>query len=156
MAASVSSGNNRSSHDVIGWREWIALPELGLTKLRAKIDTGARTAALYATDLSYQMVDGVEQVNFLLPFDDNRRITLPVYGQRRVRNTGGVPETRTIIRTQMVLGRQRWEIDIALSNRENMLNPIILGRTSVRGRKLTINPGRSFLKDLPDINGDES
>jgi len=155
MSVSASPSSISPSANVIGWREWIALPELGLTKLRAKIDTGARTAALYATEISYQTVDGVEMVNFILPFDGNRRITLPVHGHRRVRNTGGVPETRTIVRTCMVLGDQRWDIDVALSNRENMLNPIILGRTSVRGRKLTINPGRSFLKDLPVINGDD-
>ena len=155
MGASASSTSTGTPQNVIGWREWIALPDMGLTKLRAKIDTGARTAALYATEIRHQTIDGVEMVNFMLPFDGNRRITLPVHGHRRVRNTGGVPETRTIVRTRMILGDQSWDIDIALSNRENMLNPIILGRTSVRGRKLTINPGRSFLKDLPVINGDD-
>lgn len=140
---------------IIGWREWIALPELGLPKLRAKIDTGARTAAIHATDIALSNVGGVEHVSFCLPFDNDRRVQLPVYGQRRVRNTSGIPETRTIVSTNMVLGGMRWPIHVALSNRENMLNPIILGRTSVRGRRLVVNPGRSFLQGLPSLQGDD-
>lgn len=144
-----------SNVNIIGWREWIALPELGLPKLRAKIDTGARTAAIHATDITLSDVDGVECVSFCLPFDNNRRLQLPVYGQRRVRNTSGIPETRTIVRTTMVMGEMQWPIHVALSNRENMLNPIILGRTSVRGRRLAVNPGRSFLQGHPKNFGDD-
>ena len=139
---------------VIGWREWIALPDFKLYQLRAKIDTGARTAALYAADMEYQMVGDIEHVSFSLPFDENRRIFCPVQGRRRVRNTSGVSETRTVVRTTMVLGCSQWAVDVALSNRKNMLNPIILGRTAVRGRKLTINPGRSFLQGLPTLEGE--
>lgn len=142
-----------ASSTVIGWREWIALPQLELIQLRAKIDTGARTAALHAKDLNYQQIEGVDYVSFVLPFDDDRRVSLPVHGKRRVRNTGGVPEVRTTVCTEMVLGDKRWPVVIALSNRDNMLNPIILGRTSVRGRKLTINPGRSFLQGMPLLDG---
>ncbi len=154
MASDLAGGT--LTPPVIGWREWIALPDFKLYQLRAKIDTGARTAALYAADLEYQMVDDVEHVSFSLPFDENRRLLYPVHGRRRVRNTSGVSETRTVVRTMMVLGAAQWEVDIALSNRKNMLNPIILGRTAVRGRKLTINPGRSFLQGLPMQEGDKT
>lgn len=141
---------------VIGWREWIALPELLDAPVRAKIDTGARTSALHAVDLEFATVDGEQQVSFGLPFDGGRRVTYPAHGTRKVRNTGGVPEHRTTIRTDLVLGDERWLIELTLADRSGMLNPLILGRTAVRRRKLLVNAGRSFLCGTPRLTGDDT
>ncbi len=140
---------------VIGWREWIALPALLDSPVRAKIDTGARTSALHAVDLEFTTVGGEQLVSFGLPFDSGRRVTHPVHGTRKVRNTGGVPEQRTTIRTDLVLGDERWLIELTLADRSGMLNPLILGRTAVRRRKLLVNAGRSFLCGPPRVTGDD-
>lgn len=141
---------------VIGWREWVAMPALLDAPVRAKIDTGARTSALHAVDLDFHTVDGVDHVRFSLPFEAGRRVSYPVHGRRKVRNTGGVPELRTTIRTDLVLGEARWLIEVTLADRTGMLNPLILGRTAIRRRKLLVNAGRSFLCGVPHVTGDDT
>ncbi|MEM9605384.1 MAG: RimK/LysX family protein [Pseudomonadota bacterium] len=141
---------------VIGWREWVAMPALLHAPVRAKVDTGARTSALHAVDLEFHTVDGVDQVHFSLPFESGRRVSHPVHGRRKVRNTGGVPELRTTIRTDLVLGDARWLVEVTLADRTGMLNPLILGRTAIRRRKLLVNAGRSFLCGAPHATGDDT
>ncbi len=137
----------------IGWREWIDLPELGINNVRAKIDTGARTAALHAEDIEAFERDGEDWVRFALastePAGEWRICEAPVADVRAIKNTSGVPEERYIINTSMRLGGRRWRIDVSLANRAQMGFELILGRTSIRRRKLVVNPGRSFLAGAP-------
>ncbi len=137
----------------IGWRELIDLPELGINHLRAKIDTGARTSALHAVDIEPYERDGDPWVHFHVPLTDSvheaPRVLAPAHDRRAVKNTSGIPEDRWIIRPLLRLGERQWRIQISLANRENMGFDLILGRTAIRGRRVLVNPGRSYLAGPP-------
>ena len=136
----------------IGWREHVGLPDLGIPSLRAKIDTGARTSALHATDLETFERRGIVWATFIVPFRSGgpgSRCEVQIADQRSIKNTGGDAEHRQIIETTMVLGRRRWLIGVSLTNREHMEFDLILGRTAIRRHRMLINPGRSFLVGLP-------
>ncbi|WP_171206978.1 RimK/LysX family protein [Ruegeria sp. HKCCA0235A] len=134
--------------EVIGWRERISLPEFGIEHIPAKIDTGARTAALHAVDQTVFKVDGERWVEFMIPVQNRRsanRVRTRVVDEREIKNTGGVPERRLIVRTQLLLGQHRWHIDVSLANRAKMEFDLILGRTAIRRRGILVDPGHSYL-----------
>ena len=137
----------------IGWREWVGLPRLGVDRIKAKIDTGARTAALHAEDVEPFTRDGADWVRFKIARGEEGAPWLaceaPVADIREIKNTSGVPERRYIINTSLRLGTRRWSIEMSLANRAQMGFELILGRTSIRRRKLVVNPGRSFLAGEP-------
>lgn len=136
--------------EVIGWRERISLPEFGIEHIPAKIDTGARTAALHAVDQTVFEVDGERWVEFMIPVHNRRssgRVRTRVVDEREIKNTGGIPERRLIVRTQLLLGRHRWLIDVSLANRAKMEFDLILGRTAIRKRGILVDPGHSYLLD---------
>jgi hypothetical protein len=148
----VGKSHGKKPPDIIGWREHVGLPDLGVPVLRAKIDTGARTSALHAVDIEPLERDGVPWVSFRTPLPGEPKATrfaAPVFDQRAVKNTSGIPEDRWIIRTTLLLGRHRWHIQLSLANRENMGFDLILGRTAIRGRRVLVNPGQSFLAGEP-------
>ena len=133
---------------IIGWREWIGLPELGIPAVKAKIDTGARTSALHVFDLEEFVEDGRQMVRFgIHPLQRRKDIVrfceAPVLERRRVKDSGGHIEKRYVIRTKAVMGSESWKIDLTLTNRDLMLFRMLLGRTAVENRFL-INPGRSY------------
>ncbi|GJL62713.1 MAG: ribosomal protein S6 modification protein [Nitrospirales bacterium] len=133
---------------IIGWREWIALPELGVERLKAKIDTGARTSALHAFGIEQYTKQGREWIRFTIqPYqhnDINKRVcTCPVRECRVVTNSGGAREQRFVIETRLTLGTLSWPIEITLTNRDQMGFRMLLGRTAIR-RHCVIDPGRSF------------
>jgi hypothetical protein len=136
----------------IGWRENVGLPELGLSTLRAKIDTGARTSALHATGIDTFERDGRKFVSFNASGDKRSvilRCTFPIADQRGIKNTSGVQEQRIVINTILVLGSRHWHVELSLADRENMGFELILGRTAIRTHNLLVNPGRSFLAGPP-------
>ncbi len=139
----------RASHpEIIGWRERISLPDFGIENIPAKIDTGARTAALHAVDQTVFEIDGERWVEFMIPVQNHRspnRVRTRVVDEREIKNTGGVPERRLIVRTQLLLGRHRWQIDVSLANRAKMEFDLILGRTAIRRRGILVDPGHSYL-----------
>jgi hypothetical protein len=133
---------------IVGWREWIGLPELGIPAVKAKIDTGARTSALHVFDLEEFVEDGRRMVRFgIHPLQRRKDIVrfceAPVLERRRVKDSGGHIEKRYVIRTKAVMGSESWKIDLTLTNRDPMLFRMLLGRTAVENRFL-INPGRSY------------
>jgi hypothetical protein len=134
---------------IIGWKEWIALPALGIPAIKAKIDTGARTSALHITRLEEFHTDGQRMVRFgIHPLQRRKDIECfceaPVLEQRRVKDSGGHFEKRYVIQTIAKLGAVSWPIDITLTNREPMLFRMLLGRKAVENRFL-INPGWPYL-----------
>ena len=134
--------------EIIGWRERISLPDFGIENIPAKIDTGARTAALHAVDQTVFEIDGERWVEFMIPVQNRRspnRVRTRVVDEREIKNTGGVPERRLIVRTQLLLGRHRWQIDVSLANRAKMEFDLILGRTAIRRRGILVDPGHSYL-----------
>lgn len=133
---------------IIGWRETVALPDLGIAEAVAKIDTGARTSALHATRIRHFERDGVQWVRFHVPHAGLAEAVdceAPLVDSREIKNTSGIPEERLVISTLLVLGGRRWAIDVSLADRAAMSMPIILGRTAIRRRRILVDPGRSFL-----------
>lgn len=133
---------------IIGWREMVALPDLGIDVAIAKIDTGARTSALHATRIRHFARDGAPWVRFHVPHAGLAEAVdceAPLVDRREIKNTSGIPEERLVISTRLVLGGRQWAIDVSLADRAAMSMPIILGRTAIRRRRILVDPGRSFL-----------
>jgi len=136
----------------IGWREVVALPDLGIQSIKAKIDTGARTSALHAVTRKVYEIDGINWIDFDIPRSDSHPVIScksPLIDQRKITNTSGVPEIRYVIETRMIIGDRQWNIEVSLADREKMTFDLILGRTAIRRHKLCVNPGRSFLAGKP-------
>ena len=140
--------------DIIGWREIVRLPELGVFDMRAKIDTGARTSALHAEEQEVFERDGRTWVRFRVPASRHHsdfRAEVPVLDERNIKNTSGVPERRIVIRTLLHLGKHHWHVDVSLADRSNMGFDMILGRTAIRRHNVLVHAGRSFLAGKPAL-----
>lgn len=138
---------------IIGACEWIALPELGIDHLRARVDTGAKSCALHASDIESFVTDGVDRVRFRVYVGHPEPggwhpCECRLKGHRRVRNTSGELEERFTIRTDIVVGHTRWPVDITLTNREKMKYRMLLGRTAMENHAL-VYPARTFLQGRP-------
>lgn len=136
---------------VIGWRETVAMPDLGVAGMTAKVDTGARTSALHTEGLTPFVRDGERWIRFRVPLDDGAWVDCAarIADQRPIKNTGGVAQVRYVIDTTLVIGRHRWTIEVSLADRTEMALPLILGRTAIRRRRVLVDPGRSFLAGPP-------
>jgi hypothetical protein len=130
---------------IAGWRERVSLPALGLRAIAAKIDTGARTSALHASDVETFRRGGKRHVRFgLRKGGGTRRVEATLWGERRVRSSSGHPARRPVILTVLEMGGERWVIEVGLAERGTMGFPMLLGRQAVRGRFL-VDPARSWL-----------
>ena len=134
---------------VIGWREWIALPDLGISEVKAKIDTGARTSVLDAFDIETFYTEGKRCVRFRVnPYQrDSNKIVIAkaeVLDEREVRDSGGHTELRFTILTTVEIQEHRWPIELTLTDRYSMSFRMLLGRQGLSGRFL-VDPGNSFL-----------
>lgn len=134
---------------MVGWREWLALPELGITKIKAKIDTGARTSALHAFKIDYYTEQGQAKVRFNihpLQYSSEEIVSCVanVIDIRWVTDSGGHKEQRFVIETMLQAGDCYWPIEATLTNREDMRFRMLLGRTAMR-RRIIVNPGVSYL-----------
>jgi hypothetical protein len=130
-------------------REWVALPEIGLHIVKAKVDTGARTSTLHAFYVDRFRRRGADIVRFgVHPLRGRTDIVVhaeaPAIDCRQVSDSGGHREQRYVIVTPLRLGEREWPIELTLTNRETMLFRMLLGRTAVAGRAL-VDPERSFL-----------
>ncbi|WP_017301746.1 ATP-dependent zinc protease [Nodosilinea nodulosa] len=139
---------------IIGWREWIALPGLGVHAIKAKIDTGARSSALHAFAVERFERGGRAMVRFQahpIQRNDDYIVTAEaaLLDERVVRNSGGQEELRPVIDAQVQVGGSVWAIELTLTNRDEMGFRMLLGRQAVRRRYL-VDPGRSYLHPLPE------
>jgi hypothetical protein len=133
---------------VIGWREWVALPDLKIERIKVKVDTGARSSSLHASDIRI-LVQTHPVVQFKVhPMQGENRVEIecesPLLEQRWVRSSNGKRELRPVIRTRVGLGEETWPIDVTLTSRDSMGFRMLLGREAVR-RRFTVDPGVSFL-----------
>ena len=133
----------------VGWREWVALPKLGIPAIKAKLDTGARTSALHTFKIESFTEDGRRRIRFgIHPLQRRRDIEIfcvaDVYDQRIVTDSGGHGSLRYIIKTSVVVGEQERMIQVSLTNRDNMRFRMLLGRTAIQGMFL-VDPDASYL-----------
>ena len=139
----------RKTKPVLGWREWLTLPDLGVRAIKAKVDTGARSSALHAFDVEHFERDGRRWVRFKLhPFQKDTLTTVAaeaeLHCERYVRNSGGHLSLRPVILTTLELDGKRWPIELTLVRRDAMGFRMLLGRQAVR-RRFRVEPGRSYL-----------
>jgi hypothetical protein len=127
----------------------VSLPGLGIDRIKAKVDTGARTSALHAFQIEEFEERNRSRLRFLihpLQRDDDTVIECraDVVDRRMVSDSGGHREMRWVIETDIQLGPHRWPAEFTLTARDNMLFRMLLGRTAIAGRA-TVDPGRSYL-----------
>ena len=133
---------------IIGWREWIELPEFGVKSIKAKVDTGARTSSLHAYDV--EVFGGKKKrVRFKIhpeQRDSDHEIVAeaPLVEWRNVRPSSGRQEQRPVVMTVIELLGQRHEVELTLTRRDSMGFRMLLGREAVR-RRFVVDPGTSFL-----------
>ena len=134
---------------VAGWREWVSFPDLGVPRIKAKLDTGARSSALHAFDIREFTENGRRMVRFEVhPIqrrsDRSVEVVAELLEKRMVRPSSGVGELRRVISTTLEIGGQRWPIELTLARRDTMGFRLLLGRQALR-RRFVVDPGRSFV-----------
>lgn len=137
----------------LGWREWIGFPGLNIQKIKAKIDTGARTSALHAFRVEPFTRDAQLWIRFAIhPIQGDTDTVVqcesPVKDRRMVRDSGGHDELRYVIDTTIAIGDDLIRCEVTLTDRDTMLFRVLLGRTALRAR-FVVHPGRSYLQGKP-------
>lgn len=133
---------------ILGWQEWIALPDLGLPALKAKVDTGAKTSALHAHIIDPYGTSKAPMVRFTVRPDPDREdleieASSAVIDQREITSSNGEREQRYVIATLLRIDAQEWPIEVTLTNREKLTYRMLLGRQAIPPNVL-IDPDASF------------
>lgn len=139
----------KASLVTVGWREWAALPELGVSHIKVKVDTGARTSALHAFNLKTFDKDDAPWVRFEVhPVQNSQadvtHVEMPVIDWRKVKSSNGRSERRPVIRTVVVLGEHAWDVELTLTRRDLMSFRMLLGRQALRKRAV-VDVSKSYL-----------
>ncbi len=145
--------SRRPARPVIGWREWVALPDLGIDPIKAKVDTGAATSALHAFDLERFTEDARPMVRFKFhPLQRRDEPVIlaraPLVDVRRIRSSDGRVSERPVIATLLRLAGRTFPVEITLTPRDDMGFRMLLGRQALRGR-FRVDPARAFTAGRP-------
>ncbi len=133
---------------VVGWRELVHLPDLGLHAVPAKIDTGARTSSLHATVLEEFERDGEKFLRFAVDFEQQhvRQVCEAVHVDiRGITSSNGETQRRYVIKTPLKIGDVEFRAEISLADRSDMRFPMLIGRSSLR-RRFVVDSGYSWLQ----------
>lgn len=139
---------------LLGWREWVSLPDLNIAQIKAKVDTGARSSALHAFAIEPYRKGGQRWVMFALhPKQKQADIFIechaPILDRRMVTDSGGHKQRRYVIETQLLIGQTAITAELTLTNRDSMLFRMLLGRTAIN-RHFMIDPSASYLQGKPN------
>ena len=139
---------------VVGLREWVALPDLGVAGLRAKIDTGASTSSLHATDIEPFERDGEKWVRFTAHLGSvvqlrHRRCEAPLVTMKTIKSSNGHAQVRYVISTTLALGDRVWRVEFTLACRKAMRYRLLLGSKALIDGQLVVNPGVKYVQDKP-------
>ena len=130
---------------LIGWREDVLLPEFGAGVIIAKVDTGARSAALHAEGIAIRG----KRVSFDLELAGKlQHCEAALLGAKRVKSSNGYSELRPIVEIVIQVGIHKFAVEATLTDRADMGVPMLLGRNSIKGRFI-VNPARSFIVSRP-------
>ncbi|EKE09430.1 MAG: hypothetical protein ACD_16C00176G0003 [uncultured bacterium] len=132
-----------------GWREWAQLPDLGVDKIKVKIDTGAKTSSLHAFQVSTVRHDGREFVKFdIHPIQDNDTVIYtclsPIVDYRWITSSTGNRQQRIIIETRLKIGAYSSIVQLSLANRDEMGFRMLIGRAALK-KEVLVDPAHSFL-----------
>lgn len=140
---------SRPEPAIVGWRELVGLPDLVSARIPAKIDTGARTSSLHATEIERFDRDGQRWVRFLIDLGEGRSepviCEVPRADRRIITSSNGDGHERFIIKTALTLGSHTFRAEFSLADRSDMKFPILIGRTALR-RRFLVEPSRSYLQ----------
>ena len=144
----------KSDLQVIGWREWVGLPDLGISTIKAKVDTGARSSSLHAFDVAEFRRKGQTWVRFKVHPVQRRADSMveaeaPILDYRSVRSSSGRASLRPVIETRLELLGVTWPIELTLANRDEMGFRMLLGRQAFR-RRFLVDGGRSYCGGKPE------
>lgn len=155
QASTARATDNNGERPLLGWREWVSLPDLNIEHIKCKVDTGARTSALHAFFVEPLVQNGKERVRFgIRPFQNDPSIECiclaDVLDERIVADSGGHRERRFVIETSIVVCGRTFAAEVTLTDRETMRFRMLLGRTALRDR-FHVDPARSYLTGRPHL-----
>ena len=131
---------------VVGWKEQVALPDLKIKSVIAKIDTGANLATIDADDIKFVTRKDVKYVKFTVKKRNNtvRKTSAPLVGFKRIRSSNGDVERRPYIKTDILMDGITKNIELTLTDRGPMDYTMLIGRKAL-GRRWIVNPSISFM-----------
>jgi ribosomal protein S6--L-glutamate ligase len=138
---------------IVGSEEWCSFPELGIPTIKARVDSGAKTSALHAVNISPFQKEGENWVKFdINPIQNNTKTVIhcqaPLVDKRIVKSSSGFREKRYVIKTELQVGESLWQIEVTLTNRDSMGFRMLLGREAMSGR-LLVDPEQKYLLGQP-------
>ena len=141
---------------IVGWNEWVALPDLNVPRIKCKVDTGARTSALHAFYVEEYEENTIRRVRFGLHPEQTGtskeiHCTADVIDKRNVTDSGGHTESRIVIESSIVIGNLTWPIEITLTNRDTMRYRMLLGRAAIEDN-FVVDAGASCLMGEPSTS----
>jgi len=145
--------HGKSGLPVIGWREWVGLPDFGIKMIKVKVDTGARSSSLHAFDVDIFERNGAKWVRFqVLPVQRKRNKIVEVEAMvlefRSVRSSSGIASKRPVIVTNVALLGITWPVELTLASRDEMGFRMLLGREAFR-RRFLVDAGKSYYSGKP-------
>ncbi len=141
----------QKSSKTIGWKEWFNLDCIGLPAIKGKIDTGAKTSALHAFNIESFYIEDVEYVKFdIHPLQKNKKLARSciarVIEHRMVSDSSGKKEKRLVVKSDLVIGKNKIRIELTLTNRDSMTFRMLLGRDAIKQAKMLVDPSKAFMQ----------